>query len=139
MVCTASNVMVLKIHEIQNSHTPIILAGLISISIITTIAVYAVYALLGSWKSASVALLDEIELDIIREGFHRRKGVRDGTLESVRYAARRYQRCPVRLQLSIFMHADVGMEAEFLRTVLESTINWLFMITSTSHIWLLEV
>ena len=115
-----------------------ILAGWISISIITTIAVYAVYALLGSCKAASVALLEEIELDIMRDGFRRRKGLSDGTLESVRYVARRYQRCLIRAQLSIFMHADVGMEVEFVRIVLESTINWLFMVTSASHIWLLE-
>ena len=138
MGCTGSNEMILRIHEIQNRHAPMIFAGLISISTVTTVAVYAVYALFGSWMAASVALLDEIELDIMRERFRGRKCLSDGKFESVRYAARRHRRCPIRVQLSIFMHADVEKEAEFVRIVLENTINWLFMVTSASLIWLLE-
>ena len=116
-----------------------ILGGLLVIITITTVAVYAVYALLGGLKVASIALLDEIELDIICEGFVRRKGLNNGrNMGSVRYVARRQRRCPIRMKLSIFMHADVGMEAEFLRVVFESTINWLFMVTAGSHIWLLD-
>ena len=115
-----------------------ILCGLLAITAFKTVGVYAVYYLLCGSKAASVALLHEIEFSILREKLLRRKRSNEGKVEGVRYAVRRYQRCPILMQLSICMHADVMIEAEFLRVVLKSTSNWLFMVTPGSHIWSLD-
>ena len=84
-------------------------------------------------------MLDEIEQEIMAEELNKRQNfTRDRKADSVRRAAQRYRRRPIRIQLSIFFNAEEGMEVEYLMTVLDSTINWLFMVTIPPYIWLLD-
>ena len=97
---------------------------------------YAACVVLGVLHGDSVLLLDDIEREIIQDGLTKRRVSAKGRkYESIRRGARRYrQRRPVRTQLSIFFHAEVGMEADFLMVFFESTMNWLFMVTIPPHI-----
>ena len=137
MSTVTSSVLLLKIHEVQHPSVPPIICNLVLLATFTYVATYAGCVLLAGFNAASVTLLDEIQLDIMSDLFRRWTPSNSRKFESVRYAARRYQRRPVRIQLSNFTYAEAGMEADFLRIVFENTINWLFMVTAQSHIWLL--
>ena len=134
-------VLLLKVHQIQNRPTSTVIQLFAYVGITAVfvfVGMYAACALLGGLTGASVALLDEIEQEIILDELNKRQKTREGKFESVRRAARRYRRRPVRIQLSIFFNAEEGMDSDFLMTVLDSTINWLFMVTIPPYIWLLD-
>ena len=136
-------VLLLKLQQIQDRPITTIaqLVGYMGITaVFTIVAMYAACVLLGGLKGTSVALLDEIEQEMMLHELKIRQQVstRGRKFESVRRAARRYRRRPVRIQLSIFFKAEEGMEVDYLLTVLETTINWLFMVKIPAYIWLLD-
>ena len=138
VVTVAANVMIVKLREIQDRSVLITYFALFAATNFASGSGYAVLALMGGLRSTSASLLDEIELEIIREArvlcrnaAHARK------IGSLRYIARRYRRQTVAIQLGTFMYAKAGMEADFLRSIFDNTVNWLFMVSLQSPLWML--
>ena len=138
LVTVAANVLIVKLHEIQDRPTLVIYVGLVGVTIVTTVAGYMAGVFVGDLRSSSVLLVEEIELEAMQEIHNIRNGLfNNKKRESLRHAARRFRRCPIRIQLSIFTHVEAGIEVDFLRSIIDNTVNWIFMVTLQYQIWLI--
>ena len=140
VAAVAANVMIVKLHEIQIHDRPLLITyvTLFAVTAFASGAGYAVLALVGGLRCASASLLDEIELEIMREArVLCRNAAHVRKIGSLRYIARRYRRQTVAIRLGTFMYAEPGMEADFLRSIFDNTVNWLFMVSLESPMWAL--